>query len=83
MAVAPYGDSYEITRLAVAPEYRHKGYGRALMDKACDKARELGLESIGIGILNDNVVLKKWYDGYSVLFLTLIPIKFDTLSVGI
>ena len=62
VAVAPYGDSYEITRLAVAPKYRHRGYGRALMNKACDKARELGLESIGLGILNENTVLKKWYE---------------------
>jgi ribosomal protein S18 acetylase RimI-like enzyme len=62
VAVAPYGDSYEITRLAVAPEHRHKRYGRDLMDRACDKARELGLESIGLGMLNENVVLKKWYE---------------------
>lgn len=62
VAVAPYGDCYEITRLAVAPAYRHRGYGRALMDKACDKARELGLKSIGLGMFNDNVVLKKWYE---------------------
>jgi ribosomal protein S18 acetylase RimI-like enzyme len=62
VAVAQYGESYEITRLAVMPEYRHKGYGRALMDRACDKARELGLESIGLGMLYDNVVLKQWYE---------------------
>jgi ribosomal protein S18 acetylase RimI-like enzyme len=62
VAVAPYGESYEITRLAVAPEHRHKGYGRALMDTACDKARELGLDSIGLGMLNDNSILKKWYE---------------------
>ena len=62
VAVAPYNDSYEITRLAVAPEHRHKGYGRALMDTACDKARKLGLSSIGLGTLYDNKVLVKWYE---------------------
>ena len=62
VAVAPYGDGYEITRLAVAPEHRHKGYGRALMDMACGKARKLGLDSIGLGTLYENKKLIKWYE---------------------
>ena len=62
VAVAPYRDGYEITRLAVAPEHRHKGYGRALMDAACNKARELGLVSIGLGTLYENRILVKWYE---------------------
>jgi ribosomal protein S18 acetylase RimI-like enzyme len=62
VAVAPYGDGYEITRLAVDPGHRHKGYGRTLMDAACDKARELGLDSIGLGMLYENTTLRKWYE---------------------
>jgi ribosomal protein S18 acetylase RimI-like enzyme len=62
VAVAPYGEGYEITRLAVAPDNRHKGYGRALMDTACNKARKLGLTSIGLGTLYENNVLIKWYE---------------------
>ena len=61
VAVAPYRDTYEITRLAVAPEYRHKGYGSALMDAACQIARRMGLTQIGLGIVNENAVLKAWY----------------------
>jgi ribosomal protein S18 acetylase RimI-like enzyme len=63
VAVALYDDGYEITRLAVYPAHRHKGYGRALMDRACEKARELGLDSIGLGMLYENKVLRRWYEG--------------------
>jgi ribosomal protein S18 acetylase RimI-like enzyme len=62
VAVAPYRDSYEITRLAVDPAFRHRGCGRALMDAACDAAREMGLSEIGLGVVNENTVLKKWYE---------------------
>jgi ribosomal protein S18 acetylase RimI-like enzyme len=61
VAVAPYHNAYEITRLAVLPERRHKGYGRALVESACQVAREMGLQEIGLGIVNDNTVLKRWY----------------------
>lgn len=61
VALAPYRDAYEITRLSVLPGYRHKGYGRALMDRACEKAKEIGLESVGLGMIDENTVLKNWY----------------------
>ncbi len=62
VAVAPYHGAYEITRLAVAPEHRHKGYGMALMECACKVARQIGLQEIGLGMINENTVLKKWYE---------------------
>lgn len=62
VAVAPYRDSYEVARLAVDPAYRHRGYGRLLMDAACDAARGMGLSEIGLGVVDENTVLKKWYE---------------------
>jgi ribosomal protein S18 acetylase RimI-like enzyme len=62
VAVAPYQGDYEITRLAVAPEHRHIGYGKALIDRACEVARELGLREISLGMIDENKVLKKWYE---------------------
>ena len=62
VAVAPYQSVFEITRLAVAPECRHKGYGKLLMDAACDAAREMGLDIICLGMVNENTVLKRWYE---------------------
>lgn len=62
VAVAPYHGDYEITRLAVAPGHRHKGYGRALVERACDAAREMGLSEISLGMIDENRLLKKWYE---------------------
>lgn len=62
VAVAPYHGSHEITRLAVAPEYRHRGYGHRLMDAACDSARAMGLTEIGLGMTDANTRLKRWYE---------------------
>ena len=62
VAVAPYSGDYEIARLAVAPNCRHKGYGRALMDAACEVARGMGLDVIYLGMVNENAVLKHWYE---------------------
>lgn len=62
VAVAPYEDEFIVTRLAVHPDFRHRGYGRALMDAACEAARAMGLSEIGLGVLNENAVLKRWYE---------------------
>jgi len=64
-ALMPARDgAYEITRLAVAPELRHKGYGKMLLDAAVAKSRELGATKIIIGIIDANTVLKNWYLQY-------------------
>ena len=52
---------YEIHNLAVLPEYRHKGYGKMLVDFCKEKVKELGGEKIVIGIVEENTVLKNWY----------------------
>ena len=54
----------EVTRLAVLPEHRHKGYGKALLDASVNKAIELGARKATIGIIDANAVLKKWYLSY-------------------
>ncbi len=52
---------YELKKLAVRPEYRHLGYGTMLLSFAKQAAIELGANKITIGIIEENVVLKKWY----------------------
>lgn len=54
-------------RLAVLPEYRHKGIGRKLMDHAFGTVKERGGSRISIGIINENKVLKNWYKEYGFI----------------
>jgi GNAT superfamily N-acetyltransferase len=55
------GGVYELNHLAVLPELRHHGYGKALLWFFKDKIRELGGEKITIGIVDENTRLKEYY----------------------
>jgi ribosomal protein S18 acetylase RimI-like enzyme len=54
-------DVYELQKLAVLPEYRHRGIGKELLNYAAAKVKELGGSKITIGIIEENTVLKNWY----------------------
>lgn len=56
------GDAvFELEKLAVLPEYRHRGYGKRLVGFARDEAGKLGAPKITIGIIEENARLKDWY----------------------
>lgn len=52
----------ELNNLCVLPGFRHKGIGKALLDNAFSTAKELGCVKINIGIVEENIVLRKWYE---------------------
>lgn len=66
-------DTFYIEKMAVHPNYRHRGIGRLLMDFATERIAELDGKRISIGLINNNTVLKNWYQaqGFS---------KFDVKS---
>ena len=51
-----------LERLAVLPPFRKKGYGTVLVNYTIDKAKELRIKKIEIGIIARNLKLKKWYE---------------------
>lgn len=56
-------DSVEPNNLAVLPEYRHLGIGKELVDYAITYAKNiLGANKIKIGIVEENTILKEWYE---------------------
>lgn len=50
-----------LERLAVLPEERKNGYGKALLAHALSRARGLGATTVGIGIIAEDEGLKAWY----------------------
>ena len=58
---------YELSNLAVLPEYRHQGIGAKLLKHAKDTAREKHCKVINLGIVEENTVLRKWYERYGAI----------------
>ena len=58
---------FYMERLAVLPEYRHAGYGKKLMDFVCDYVKKENGAKVSIGIMNENRILKKWYQDYGFI----------------
>lgn len=51
-----------MVRLAVAPQYRHLGVGRALVEYAEGEARRAGFGRVDIAVVGENRVLCAWYE---------------------
>jgi diamine N-acetyltransferase len=68
---------YHMKRLAVLPEYWHSGLGRNLVDYVIDYVRKHGVKRLHLGMVNENIVLKKWYQ--DIGFKETEVIKFDHL----
>jgi len=51
-----------LERLAVLPQYRNNGFGKALIRHVFDVASAAGVHRIGIGIISEQIELKKWYE---------------------
>lgn len=50
-----------LKRLAVLPEWRRQGLGRALVDHVFAEAKRLGAHRVGIAIIAEQRELKDWY----------------------
>ena len=59
----------ELNNLCVSPEHRHKGIGEELLKHAFKMAKELGCTKVNIGIVEENQVLRKWYESFDFVHL--------------
>ena len=55
-------DTCELGNLSVLPEYRHRGIGNKLLTHAMEKAREQQCSIMNLSIVEENTVLRKWYE---------------------
>jgi ribosomal protein S18 acetylase RimI-like enzyme len=60
--------TYYIEKVSVLPDFRHKGFGKMLMDFASKQIHNRGGRKISVALINDNLQLKRWYTklGYKV-----------------
>ncbi len=66
-----------LERLAVLPEYRRKGFGKALARHVLATAIEMGMQRVEIGIISEDTELKDWYQKFG--FVHKGTRKFDHL----
>ena len=55
-------DECELGNLSVLPEYRHRGIGTALLEHSVRMAREHQCKVMRLSIVEENTVLRKWYE---------------------
>ena len=65
----------ELNNLSVLPEFRHRGIGQRLLEDCFEKVSRLGRKKLIIGIVEENTVLKKWYESFG--FKHVKSQKFD------
>lgn len=72
----------ELNNLAVLPEYRHQGIGEMLLKDCFRRAAELGGRKLKIGIVEENTVLRKWYEDYGFLHVGTEKLDFFPFTCG-
>ncbi len=65
----------ELNNLCVMPEYRHQGIGEELLLHSFETAKDLGCLKMNIGIVEENQILRKWYESFD--FIHIGTKKFD------
>lgn len=54
----------ELNNLAVLPEYRHRNIGQNLLEDCFEKVKSMGRSKLKIGIVEENKILRKWYQNF-------------------
>ena len=57
----------ELNNLCVAPESRHEKVGEELLLHAHETAKEAGCTKMNIGIVEENVKLRNWYEKHGAV----------------
>lgn len=76
------GGECELNNLCVLPACRHKGIGAELLGHAFKTARALGCVKLSIGIVEENVVLKKWYEEFGFVHIGTEKLDFFPFTCG-
>ena len=72
----------ELGSLSVLPEYRHKSIGRTLLEDSLSKASEYGCTVMKLSIVEENTVLRKWYEDQGFIHTGTIKYDFFPFTCG-
>ena len=72
----------ELNNLSVLPEYRHRGIGGRLLQHAFETARSLGCTVMHIGIVEENAILRRWYESYGAVHAGTVKFEFFPFTCG-
>ncbi len=72
----------EMNNLCVLPAYRHRQLGKKLLEHAFAQARERGCVRMCIGIVEENVRLRKWYETYGAVHVGTEKFEFFPFTCG-
>ncbi|MBQ9150907.1 MAG: GNAT family N-acetyltransferase, partial [Clostridia bacterium] len=60
---------FELHNLAVLPAYRHRGFGKLLLDHAKETVRHLNGHTITLGLIDEDTRLKDWYTANGFVYV--------------
>lgn len=72
----------ELNNLCVLPDYRHKQIGCRLLKNAFENARNMNCTKMNIGIVEENQVLRKWYESYGFVHIRTEKYDFFPFTCG-
>ena len=72
----------ELNNLSVIPAYRHRGIGEDLLKHAFKIAKESNCNKINIGIVEENNVLRKWYESFEFVHISTQKFDFFPFTCG-
>ena len=72
----------ELNNLSVLSEFRHKGIGHRLLEDCFERVSLLGGRKLKIGIVEENTVLKRWYESYGFKHVNTEKFDFFPFTCG-
>ena len=75
-------DEIELNNLSVLPDQRHNGIGKKLLEDCFSRAKELGAKKVKIGIVEENKILRRWYEDSGFVHTGSIKYDFFPFTCG-
>ena len=72
----------ELGSLSVLPEYRHRGIGEELVRHSIETARNSGCTIMKLSIVEENTVLRRWYESLGAVHTGTEKFDFFPFTCG-